>query len=400
MVEDSRSSAVNPVDSLDDEADDVDEGDESEDDDTINRDSATNVGVIGEPVDPLDDEPTGYGEKYLFDDDGSLVLLGHEPERSTWQVQQEAVMRRLAEDKIPTEIVEFILSDRNALLESVDPNDILAYYQFFKDHQVWPYLTGDQKENVDNLFVALFSTPEGSEVAEQFEKSKEKQPNGMTREEVERWLEPMPEGQRNLVRSLVFGDFIDDDSFSIAAAEAAIGAVRRLKFADCPEIHLRRRIAYIQDRIDYKRRDQEAHKSDIQEWVARRLGAIVDERSSTDHETETLPDNTSPDSPQGPSEASGPLAIFSVRHDELRWQEKGNCLGVDPDLFFPERGASTREAKSVCANCEVREDCLEFAITHGEKFGIWGGLSERERRRIRRQRALARRAAAAAAQAE
>jgi WhiB family redox-sensing transcriptional regulator len=81
---------------------------------------------------------------------------------------------------------------------------------------------------------------------------------------------------------------------------------------------------------------------------------------------------------------------------ERRWQERANCLGVDPDLFFPERGASTREAKAVCGGCEVRLDCLEYALCNGEKFGIWGGLSERERRRLRRQRALARRAAASA----
>ena len=74
-----------------------------------------------------------------------------------------------------------------------------------------------------------------------------------------------------------------------------------------------------------------------------------------------------------------------------RWQERANCLGVDPDLFFPERGASTREAKSVCRGCEVRLECLEYALAQGEKFGIWGGLSERERRRVRRQRALERR---------
>jgi WhiB family redox-sensing transcriptional regulator len=79
--------------------------------------------------------------------------------------------------------------------------------------------------------------------------------------------------------------------------------------------------------------------------------------------------------------------------EERRWQEQANCLGVDPDLFFPERGASTREAKSVCRGCEVRVECLEYALAHGEKFGIWGGLSERERRRVRRQRALERRAA-------
>ena len=72
---------------------------------------------------------------------------------------------------------------------------------------------------------------------------------------------------------------------------------------------------------------------------------------------------------------------------ERGWQDQANCLGVDPDLFFPERGASTREAKEVCKGCVVRGDCLEYALANGEKFGIWGGLSERERRRLRRQRA-------------
>jgi len=80
--------------------------------------------------------------------------------------------------------------------------------------------------------------------------------------------------------------------------------------------------------------------------------------------------------------------------DETSWQMEANCLGVDPDLFFPERGASTKEAKAVCRGCVVREECLEYALANGEKFGIWGGLSERERRRIRRQRALASAAAA------
>ena len=81
--------------------------------------------------------------------------------------------------------------------------------------------------------------------------------------------------------------------------------------------------------------------------------------------------------------------------EERSWQGQANCKGVDPDLFFPERGASTREAKEVCRGCVVREDCLEFALANGEKFGIWGGMSERERRRLRRARALERRSATA-----
>jgi WhiB family redox-sensing transcriptional regulator len=84
------------------------------------------------------------------------------------------------------------------------------------------------------------------------------------------------------------------------------------------------------------------------------------------------------------------LRHIAENTDDQSWQASANCLGVDPDLFFPERGASTREAKEVCRGCVVKDECLEYALRNGEKFGIWGGMSERERRRIRRQRALAR----------
>lgn len=69
-----------------------------------------------------------------------------------------------------------------------------------------------------------------------------------------------------------------------------------------------------------------------------------------------------------------------------RWMAYANCNGVSGDLFFPERGASTAEAKEVCRGCDVREDCLDYALTRGERFGIWGGKSERERRHLRRAR--------------
>jgi WhiB family redox-sensing transcriptional regulator len=70
----------------------------------------------------------------------------------------------------------------------------------------------------------------------------------------------------------------------------------------------------------------------------------------------------------------------------MAWMDRANCLGCDPELFFPERGESVVEAKAVCAGCVVRADCLDFALATGEKVGIWGGLSERERRRVRRDR--------------
>ncbi|MCU1604326.1 MAG: Transcription factor WhiB [Modestobacter sp.] len=67
------------------------------------------------------------------------------------------------------------------------------------------------------------------------------------------------------------------------------------------------------------------------------------------------------------------------------WHESALCAETDPEAFFPEKGGSTREAKKICTGCEVRAECLEYALAHDERFGIWGGLSERERRRLRRR---------------
>jgi WhiB family redox-sensing transcriptional regulator len=70
---------------------------------------------------------------------------------------------------------------------------------------------------------------------------------------------------------------------------------------------------------------------------------------------------------------------------ELAWQERALCAQTDPEAFFPEKGGSTREAKRVCMSCEVRAECLDYALAKDERFGIWGGLSERERRRVKKQ---------------
>jgi WhiB family redox-sensing transcriptional regulator len=94
---------------------------------------------------------------------------------------------------------------------------------------------------------------------------------------------------------------------------------------------------------------------------------------------------------------SGPAVLGSVATDGLSmaelfgaadekdWQERALCAQTDPEAFFPEKGGSTREAKRICAGCEVRAECLEYALMHDERFGIWGGLSERERRRLKRR---------------
>ena len=78
-----------------------------------------------------------------------------------------------------------------------------------------------------------------------------------------------------------------------------------------------------------------------------------------------------------------PLAEVIVSPDdveELGWQDRALCAQTDPEAFFPEKGGSTREAKRVCRSCEVRAECLDYALENDERFGIWGGMSERERR--------------------
>ncbi|HYI34078.1 MAG TPA: WhiB family transcriptional regulator [Glaciibacter sp.] len=69
----------------------------------------------------------------------------------------------------------------------------------------------------------------------------------------------------------------------------------------------------------------------------------------------------------------------------LAWQSDSLCAQTDPEAFFPEKGGSTRDAKKICASCEVKSQCLEYALANDERFGIWGGLSERERRKLRKR---------------
>lgn len=78
--------------------------------------------------------------------------------------------------------------------------------------------------------------------------------------------------------------------------------------------------------------------------------------------------------------------IASPPEGALDWQDEAVCAQTDPEAFFPEKGGSTRDAKTVCSTCPVREQCLEYALENEERFGIWGGLSERERRKISKER--------------
>lgn len=78
----------------------------------------------------------------------------------------------------------------------------------------------------------------------------------------------------------------------------------------------------------------------------------------------------------------GPRRLFDVQP----WAEEALCSQVDAGMFFPEKGGSTREAKTICRSCDVRAECLQWALDRGETHGIWGGLSERERRRLTRHK--------------
>ncbi len=68
------------------------------------------------------------------------------------------------------------------------------------------------------------------------------------------------------------------------------------------------------------------------------------------------------------------------------WRQRAACRGVDPDIFYPVSDEEAEDAKSICRQCPVQELCLEWALTNREKEGVWGGATERERRRIIRRR--------------
>jgi WhiB family transcriptional regulator, redox-sensing transcriptional regulator len=75
--------------------------------------------------------------------------------------------------------------------------------------------------------------------------------------------------------------------------------------------------------------------------------------------------------------------------EQTEWMRDGLCAQTDPEEFFPDKGSSPRAAKAVCATCPVIDECLSYALEHNERFGIWGGTSERERRALRRDQAAA-----------
>lgn len=81
---------------------------------------------------------------------------------------------------------------------------------------------------------------------------------------------------------------------------------------------------------------------------------------------------------------AGPTVLQKLLGDEPNraWTKSALCAQVDPELFFPEKGGSTREAIAVCASCPVQVECLDDALANNERYGIWGGVAERTRRRL------------------
>src|SRR5262249_28660337 len=106
---------------------------------------------------------------------------------------------------------------------------------------------------------------------------------------------------------------------------------------------------------------------------------------------------------RGPPEARGPTAPHPRRtrlsgkkeSPAMDWRHRSACLDEDPELFFPIGNTGPailqiEEAKAVCRRCEVREQCLQWALEAGQDHGVWGGLSEDERRALKRRTARAR----------
>ena len=76
----------------------------------------------------------------------------------------------------------------------------------------------------------------------------------------------------------------------------------------------------------------------------------------------------------------------SNKDKTLIWRQRAACRGVDPDIFYPVSDEDAEDAKAICRQCQVQERCLDWALSNREREGVWGGATERERRRIIRRR--------------
>jgi WhiB family transcriptional regulator, redox-sensing transcriptional regulator len=136
--------------------------------------------------------------------------------------------------------------------------------------------------------------------------------------------------------------------------------------------------------------DQTWAPGESYEWRRTRQRAVADTLANNEQARTLQPlvDNKHKEPQEVP--LSGAQKLWSVDllggdREERAWQEDAKCAETDPEAFFPEKGGSTREAKKVCMSCEVREECLKYALDNDERFGIWGGLTERERRKLNKR---------------
>jgi hypothetical protein len=95
-------------------------------------------------------------------------------------------------------------------------------------------------------------------------------------------------------------------------------------------------------------------------------------------------DETAPSVHGRPQAGNRPNPTGLIQVPDEPWVDDALCAQTDPEAFFPEKGGSTADAKRICGLCSAREECLRYALDHDERFGIWGGHSERERRAMKR----------------
>lgn len=98
------------------------------------------------------------------------------------------------------------------------------------------------------------------------------------------------------------------------------------------------------------------------------------------------------DMPGGSVNGTGPLTAWSGIEALIKpepWTADALCAQTDAEAFFPDKGGTTKPAKTICAACDVQAHCLEFAMRNKELFGIYGGLTVRERRKLARTRSAA-----------
>lgn len=105
---------------------------------------------------------------------------------------------------------------------------------------------------------------------------------------------------------------------------------------------------------------------------------------TTEPTTDTSNETTEPLVRYQPYEPS--VSVIELLDNDDDWSALGSCSQVDPEIFFPEKGGSNRDAKLICTKCDVREQCLQYALDNDENYGIWGGLSKKERQALKHQR--------------